>query len=598
MYYNPLDKFYKSITGAVKENESLIFRVSGDFPACTLVIRKDGSFLDEFYPMQCQGDFFFKEISFSRGLYWYRFYVENGNYIGLSSNYVGELTDSPQGFQLTVYADYYTSPEWLNGGIIYQIFPDRFCVGNKDKYIEDGKLLHINWEDTPIFKPNASGQVVNNDFFGGDIKGIISKLDYLQELNVSAIYLNPVFKAFSNHRYDTGDYMQIDPLLGTEQDLSELIEKAKEKGIKIILDGVFNHTGDDSLYFNKYGNYPSLGAYQSENSPYKSWYKFINYPNEYESWWGISVLPAVDKTSGFADFIAGENGVIEKYTKMGIGGWRLDVVDELPGSFVKKIRAATKRIDKNAIVIGEVWEDATNKISYGARREYFIGDELDSVMNYPLKEAILDFVLNKDCKNLEYVVKEQIDHYPSQSLNLLMNILATHDTFRLLSALCGFSVAGKTKEDMSNISIGGEEYKRAKNRLKTAVLLQYTLYGVPSVYYGDEAGMQGFTDPLNRKTYPWGKEDNDLINFYKLLGNIRTGNSAFKDGETKIICADGGLFAFLRTNEKSEAAIIINLSDKQKEFCFNGKLKDLLSGNVFENRVIINTNDKVVLVNG
>lgn len=597
MYYNPLDKFFKSITGAVKENESLTFRVSGDFLACTLVIRKDGSLLDEFYPMERQGDFFFKEISFSRGLYWYRFYVENGNYIGLSSDYTGELTDSPQGFQLTVYADYFTSPSWLNGGIIYQIFPDRFCVGDKDKFIEDGKLMHLDWEDTPVFKPNENGQVVNNDFFGGDIKGIISKLDYLKELNVSAIYLNPIFKAFSNHRYDTGDYMQIDPMLGTEEDLKELIEKAQEKDIKIILDGVFNHTGDDSLYFNKYGNYSSVGAYQSENSPFKSWYKFINYPKEYESWWGISVLPAVNKTSGYVDFITGENGVIDKYTKMGIGGWRLDVVDELPDAFVKKIRLAAKKANKNAIVIGEVWEDATNKISYGARREYFIGDELDSVMNYPLKDAVIDYVLNRDCKKLSFVIKEQIDHYPNQSLNLLMNILATHDTFRLLSALGDTSVAGKTKDEMSRIFMSGQEYERAKNRLKTAVLLQYTLYGVPSVYYGDEAGMQGYTDPLNRKTYPWGKEDKDILDFYKRMGEIRRANSAFCNGELKIICETEGLFGFTRANERSEVAVIVNLSDKDKVFDFNGKLKDLLSGNVFDNKITVKQGDKFVLVN-
>lgn len=597
MYFNPLDKFCKSITGAIKESDTITFRVKGEFSSCTLVVRRDGSNKDEFYPMDNKRDFFEKEISFSRGLYWYWFSLGDGRSIGLSKDYVGEITDFPQGFQLTVFADYFSSPKWLNGGIIYQIFPDRFNVGDKDKFIEEGRLLHLDWTDTPIFKPNAQGQVMNNDFFGGDFKGITEKLDYLKDLGVSAIYLNPIFKAFSNHRYDTGDYMQFDSMLGTEEDFKNLLEEADKKGIKIILDGVFNHTGDDSLYFNKYGNYPSKGAYQSEDSPYSDWFKFINYPKEYESWWGIQTLPAVNKTSGFLDFITGKDGVLEKYTKMGIGGWRLDVVDELPGNFVKKIRSAVKGVNQDAVVIGEVWEDATNKIAYGARREYFIGDELDSVMNYPLKNAIIDFVCSKDCKNLSFTVKEQIDHYPKHSLDVLMNILATHDTYRLISAVGGISTLGKSKEELSNLYLSEEEYETAKNRLKTAVLLQYTLYGVPSVYYGDEIGMQGYTDPLNRRAFRWDSIDEDLLSFYKKLGKIRRENTAFIDGEFKSIYAKGGLFAFSRENQNSEVAVIINLTSEDKQFDFKGKLIDLLSNNTFENGVNVLPSQAVILVN-
>lgn len=597
MYFNPLDKFCKSITGAIKENQSITFRVKGEFSSCTLVVRRDDSNNDEFYPMDNKGDFFEKEVSFSRGLYWYWFSLGDGRSIGLSKDYVGEITDFPQGFQLSVFAEYFSSPSWLNGGIIYQIFPDRFNVGDKDKIIEEGRLLHLNWKDTPIFKPNAQGQVMNNDFFGGDFKGITEKLDYLESLGVSAIYLNPIFKAYSNHRYDTGDYMQFDSMLGTQKDFENLLKKAQEKGIKIILDGVFNHTGDDSLYFNKYGNYTSVGAYQSQDSPYKDWFRFVNYPNEYESWWGIQTLPAVNKTSGFVDFITGKDGVLEKYTKMGIGGWRLDVVDELPGDFVKKIRSAVKGVNNDAIVIGEVWEDATNKISYGARREYFIGDELDSVMNYPLKNAIIDFVCSNDCKNLAFTIKEQIDHYPKHSLNILMNILATHDTFRLLSAVSGVNVLGKSKEELANLYLVETEYERAKNRLKTAVLLQYTLYGVPSVYYGDEIGMQGYTDPLNRKAFSWDCIDNEILDFYQKLGKIRRENSAFIDGEFKSLFAKGGVFAFTRENQNSEVAVIINLSNDAKQFDFNGKLKDLLTNETFENSINILPSQYVVLVN-
>ena len=380
--YNPLNSFYKSTIGAVCAEKEITFRVKGDFNSVVFVLKRDAEDSCCYFDLTKNKDFFETTLKFSSGLYFYCFKVNDNKYISLSKDYVGVVTDEPIYFQLSVYEGNYNVPQWIYGGVIYQIFPDRFCVGNNTKKNTEGRVVHSDLNDTPIFLPNEQGQVLNNDFFCGDINGIISKLDYIKNLGVNVIYLNPIFKAYSNHRYDTGDYMQIDPMLGDINDFKQLIAKAREYGIKIVLDGVFNHTGDDSLYFNKYGNYDSIGAYQSKDSKYYDWYNFKSYPNEYESWWGIKTLPSVNENcKSYIDFITGKDGVIEYYTKLGIGGWRLDVVDELPDFFVEKIRSSAKTINKDAVIIGEVWEDASNKIAYGKRRKYFQGKELDSVMN-------------------------------------------------------------------------------------------------------------------------------------------------------------------------------------------------------------------------
>ncbi len=575
-YYNPLDKFCKSSIGGISTDTKLMFRVISDSATCHLAIHRDGANAEVRYPMNRFGEFFQVEISLGKGLYFYHFDLGGGNLVGLNDDYVGEITSNPCEFQLTVYDKNYSVPSWLNGGIIYQIFPDRFCRSGKTEITRDDIVFHENWEDTPIYKPNIHGQVMNNDFFGGDLQGIISKLDYLQSLGITIIYLNPIFRAFSNHRYDTGNYMEIDPLLGTEEDFKELIAKADERGIKIVLDGVFNHTGDDSIYFNKYGKYDSVGAFQSDKSEYVDWFKFIQYPNVYESWWGITTLPATDKNSEeYLNYITGKNGVLEHYTKLGIGGWRLDVVDELPAHFVREIRNAVKRNNTDAVIIGEVWEDASNKIAYGVRREYFQGRELDSVMNYPLKNAIINYVCQGNEQNLSYIIKEQIDHYPPFVLNSLMNILATHDTYRLISAVGELNAYGKSKEEQDKLLLTGELYDRAKNRVKIATLLSYTLCGVPSVYYGDEIGMQGYADPLSRKTFKWDKIDEELLSFFKKLGAIRRSYSCFERGDYSEIYAKNGTLIFKRHDEHTEVLIACNVGESIK-IAFDGELYNLI----------------------
>lgn len=594
--FNPLDKFYKSITGAVCANKKITFRVKGDFNSVVLLLKKDGG-KDDFYPLNNKGGYFEVTLSVDVGLYFYCFSLGNGKFIGIGDDYLGTITENPERFQLTAYSKNYKVPDFMQGGIIYQIFPDRFYSSNKNKEIEKGKILHKNWLDMPEYKPNEFGKIVNNDFFGGDLNGITEKLEYLKDLGVTVIYLNPIFKAYSNHRYDTGDYMSIDPLLGCEADLINLINKADEHGIKIILDGVFNHTGDDSIYFNKYGNHHSIGAYQSKNSKYYGWYNFEKFPDKYESWWGITVLPSVNENNqSYIDFISGKDGVLEHYTKLGIGGWRLDVVDELPTEFVRSIRKAVKDVNPNAIVIGEVWEDASNKVSYDVRREYFQGAELDSVMNYPLKDAIINFILTKDVGQLSFTIKTLIDHYPQQVLHSLMNMLSTHDTYRLISAVCGYNTAGLTKEQLANLYIDEHHLPHAKFLVRVASLLQYTLCGVPSLYYGDEIGMQGYSDPLNRKCYPWGQEDKELLSWFKFLGTLRHDYDAFIDGDFCELYADDGAFVYQRIGKTSEVLIAVNLSNNELHVEFDGELTNLIDGKNYFNSYQLKSNTFAVFI--
>lgn len=586
--YNPLNKQYKSRTGAIRAGEELTLRVKGNFNSVVLVYRKDGENLPLRAEMRKMEGFFECTVALTKGLYWYCFDLNNGFFIGEGNKLCGVVTEKPKEFQLTVYSEDYAVPEWIYGGIIYQIFPDRFNVSEKGVIAVADRAVHSDKSVLPVFLPNENGKVLNNDFFGGNLAGITEKLDYLYSLGVTAIYLNPIFKAYSNHRYDTGDYMSIDEMLGDENDFKNLISKAEERGIKIILDGVFNHTGDDSIYFDKYKKYGANGAYSNADSPYKNWFKFIRYPDLYESWWGVSTLPATNKNdAGFTDFITGENGVLNHYTRLGIGGWRLDVVDELPANFVQRIRTAVKRVNSQAIIIGEVWENATDKISYGVRREYFQGAELDSVMNYPLKDAILKFVKEKDSEALSEVIARQTDAYPDFVLHAAMNVLATHDTFRLLSAVGDFDATGKSKRELSEVVYEGERLKTAVLSLKIAVLLQYTLKGVPSVYYGDEIGMQGFSDPLNRKFYDWAHADIKIREWYSKLGKIRRSYSAFGQGEYNELYAKNGAFVFERISEDSELLIAVNSGEKERKIEFSGKLKNLMDGEIYENIIAL-----------
>lgn len=585
IYYNPLDPACKSVLGGVRQNESFTIRIFGksDEP-CIFVLQRDGCEAQSLHMQNISGGWEL-QLSFAEpGLYFYWFRL-GGRRAALGEDRNAEFSDSASAYQILVYRECFATPAWFKGGIMYQIFPDRFFKSG-ETLAEKGKWLHKDWHETPEFRPNEKGKILNNDFFGGNFRGILKKLDYLQSLHVTVIYLNPIFRAFSNHRYDTGDYMQLDPMLGSEEDFSALVSECGKRGIRLILDGVFNHTGDDSRYFNKYGTYDEIGAYQSKDSKYYSWYNFRHFPDKYDSWWGIDVLPAVNENCpSYIDFITGENGVLRRWMKYPLGGFRLDVADELPDEFVAKIRSAVKSANGDAVVIGEVWEDASNKIAYSTRRKYFQGEELDSVMNYPLKDAIINFVVSGNTSLLRRTVGMLLDHYPKCVLDSLMNILGTHDTVRVLTALGG--VCAYNKEEMAVLKLSAEQRAVATERLKIAAILLYTFFGVPCIYYGDEIGMEGYSDPFCRKPFAWDLIDEDILSHYRWLGELRSRYTAFRDGDYRELYHDDNCIVFERRKGKEAAITVANLGNNKYTLRFNGVLYNQLSGERCVDRVDI-----------
>lgn len=496
-----------------------------------------------------------------QGLLWYYFIiVRKGRTFYYGNNTrnlggVGQIYDyEPPSYQVTVYKEENATPHWLKDAVMYQIFVDRFCNGHEEGKILNPKthcVIYPRWDAIPQYgKDPLTGKTVCFDIFGGNLLGVLKKLPYLKELGISVIYLNPIFEASSNHKYDTGDYKRIDPMFGSNQLFKELCAKAREMGISIILDGVFSHTGSDSVYFNREGNYPSLGAYQSKDSPYYSWYRFIEHPHKYDCWWGIDTLPNVNELDpSYQEFIiTGESSVIKYWMKMGAKGWRLDVVDELPDEFVKKIRTAMKQEDPESVLIGEVWEDASNKVSYSAMREYLLGDELDSVMNYPFRSIWLDFMIGKkNAHETHWRIMSLYENYPLQHFYSTMNLIGSHDVVRALTVLSGApSEEALSKEEQARITLSQEQKRLGIARLKLLSLVQMTFPGVPCIYYGDEAGMHGYKDPLNRATYPWGKENQDLLNWYKKVIGCRNRLAVLRTGDWLPVYIQGQVYGYLR----------------------------------------------------
>lgn len=450
-----------------------------------------------------------------KGLYFYCFQIETqrGKHILKQENETE--------WQLTVYDKNFKTPDWAKGGVMYQIFPDRFC--RSDNYMhreaKNERKIHENWYDVPDFiydNPDYKG----NDYFCGNLKGIIERIGYLKTLGVDMIYLNPVFESPENHRYSTGDYTKIDPFLGTNEDFTELCDECKKQGIKVVIDGVFSHTGADSVYFNKYNHYESEGAFNNEKSPYYSWYNFNESEAGYECWWGFPNLPNVNETNPeYMEFITGEDGILSLWQKRGASGWRLDVADELPDEFLDALCARVKKENPDALIIGEVWEDATNKFSYGVRRRYLLGDQLDTVMNYPWRTAIINYIKEGNAEKFRDEVLSIAENYPAPALNCLMNILSTHDTERIINV---FGVENPVEhKDAAEYKLSPIEYNKGKEMLKRAAFLQFSLPGIPSIYYGDEVGLTGFRDPYCRMGYPYGREDVELFDFFKKLSQHR-----------------------------------------------------------------------------
>lgn len=496
------------------------------------------------------------------GLFFYYFYVHKHDG-GFRLFKQGDDTNMEAGdlWQLScIPADFHT-PDWAKGATVYQIFPDRFCRSGQCDLT--GKLtpytVHRSWHEEVDWRPTSDGTVLNNDFYGGNFRGIQEKLDYIAELGVNLIYLNPICKSFSSHRYDTGDYKTPDPMLGTEADFADLCQAAHRRGIRIILDGVYSHTGSNSRYFNREGTFDQLGAYQSSTSPYYSWYQFHHWPDSYKSWWNFDTLPTVNKMdpSFIRYIITDEDSVVAHWLRLGADGFRLDVADELPDEFIQLLRARMKELRPDALLMGEVWEDASNKTAYNCRRTYFTGGELDSVMNYPFRTAIINYVRGIDGgQGLKETVMSIVENYPAEVVHCNLNLLGTHDTPRILTALV--DDFNGSRQEQAKRHLSRSQMEVARDRLRTASFLQYTLPGSPSLYYGDEACMEGHRDPFNRRPFPWGREDMDFTAHFIRLGQLRQKHPALRRGDISFFCAQDRHIGFTRSYQGQTLHVYCN----------------------------------------
>ena len=519
--YNARDSRYKTPYGAVPTQTSVHFtlrpnRAEG-FSSAQLSARFEGQD-DEIQtsPMLWSGmeldcDLFCATLETGDyvGLVWYTFSLR-----GLDGR---AHTLGP--YQLTVYARQPNHPSWFGEGVTYQIFPDRFHrthLPNPEGMV-GGRTVHQGWDEVPHYQPDSQGEVRNRDFFGGNLAGVVEKLDYLHSLGVDTLYFTPIFEAAENHRYGTADYDRVDPMLGCNEDFSHLCAQAHRRGMRVMLDGVFNHTGFVSRYFNGDGFYPDSGACQSAHSPYRDWFHFTHWPDRYESWWGIYSLPAVNEhCPAYRDFIfGGQNSVVRRWLRAGADGWRLDVADELPDDFIQGIHQATRLEKPDSVVIGEVWEDGSTKIAYGVRRKHILGGHCDGLMNYPLRNAILSFFLGGRGEDFVQPMEAIRENYPPFAFYSAMNSLGTHDTPRILTLLgTGSEFGEQTKQFRAEFRLSADQRQRGKQLLQAAALLLFCFPGSPTVYYGDEAGMEGFEDPFNRHTFPWGQQDRELTGWF------------------------------------------------------------------------------------
>ncbi len=578
MIFNPRDQKYKTPYGAVPcgTDITLTLRPSVEerFTSCILVLYEEFSDTRHEIPLSPAGEedgcaLFTCTYAAPEApdLLWlcFRFQRDSGETVWLGKNgFCGE--GQSVCWQQTVYDASTSHPDWFGRGVTYQIFPDRFCrlsIPDPTGMLGD-RVVHQNWRELMEYLPDAQGEIRNRDFYGGSLRGIESKLDYLQRLGVTTIYLNPIFESESNHRYNTGNYKKIDPMLGTEDDLRSLCAKAKELGMHVMLDGVFNHTADNSLYFNAKGAYPTLGAAQSKDSPYYPWYDFQDWPKRYSSWWGITTMPAVNEWHpDYIDYIIeGQDSVIRRWLRCGADAWRLDVADELPDSFIASIRRVMLEEKPDSFLLGEVWEDGSNKIAYSQRRKYLLGHETDGLMNYPFRVSALDYLRGGDAANFKEAMETIRENYPPFAFYSGMNMLGTHDNPRVLTMLgTDPQAVPPTRTERANYRMTSAEYYRGSRLLQTGAILLYAFPGSPTVYYGDEVGMEGFEDPFNRGTFPWGEEDSTIQKRFIRLGKLRNTRRSLQQGTLRWLYAQGHGLAFARDYEGETTVAAINVGD-------------------------------------
>lgn len=595
--FDPRCDLCKTPFGAVVCGQSVTFRcrplASEGFTHCAIVLDQEFAGVSTELELDCDGPEA-ERVRFSitfpappePELVWYhfRFWRDDGSgcVMDRSGYRSDEFRDS---WQMTVYMESHT-PQWFGAGVTYQIFPDRFCRLPDDASDLTGlvgnRWLHGDWCEAPEWRPDPDGEIRNRDFFGGTLRGITSKLDDLQAMGVTTLYLCPIFESASNHRYNTADYTKIDPLLGSEADFQELCAQAKARGMHIVLDGVFNHTGSQSLYFNADGFYPTLGAAQSQNSPYYDWYSFHPWPDDYDAWWGIRTLPAVREASpAYIDYIIeGPDSIIRRWLRAGASGWRLDVADELPDWFIEKIRAVLTETDPDALLLGEVWEDASTKIAYSQRRKYLLGKEVHGVMNYPFRTALLAYLQGGDSDHFRESMETLRENYPPAAFYSAMNFLGTHDTARILTVL-GAGSAPDSKAERAAFRLSPQQRAVGTALVKLAALVLFTFPGSPTVYYGDELGLEGWEDPFNRGTYPQTGGDKELQAWFTLLGRLRQENPVLQRGAIRYLFTSGPLLAFAREADGRTLVTITNAGDQAA--CLTlpweaSSARDLLSG--------------------
>ena len=562
------------------------------FVRCTLLLRQEFSGQDREWELPAEGwDGERQRFSLTfpapetPELCWYAFRFTRADRSVRYLDASGWCSEPQHRWQMTVYDAASPTPGWFGEGLTYQIFPDRF----RRSHLPDmakmpwGRRLHENWDDIPDYLPDEDGEYCR-DFFGGDLAGIREKLPYLRELGVETLYLCPIFEASSNHHYNTGDYRRIDPMLGTEEDFRALCAEAHALGIRVILDGVFNHNGKDSRYFNADGRYDTVGAAQSQDSPYYPWFHFHPWPTDYDAWWGIRDLPAVNESApSYRDFIfAGEDSVIRHWLRAGADGWRLDVADELPDDFIAGIRQAMDETKPGCLLLGEVWEDGSNKIAYSQRRKYLLGGETHCLMNYPFRTAALCYLRGGDAADFRESMETIRENYPAPAFQSAMNFLGTHDTPRVLSLL-GEGQTPADKAERAAFRLRPEEERLGKERWKLASALLYAFPGSPMLFYGDEAGLQGLEDPFCRGGYPWGREDEDLLAWFRLLGRLRK-RPSLRRGDLTWLHAQGPLLAFRRQAEGETTAAAFNAGDAEAALTLpweGREALDLLTGQRF-----------------
>jgi glycosidase len=560
---------------------------------------------------------------------WYRFFVTDGtdtdyyddNTSALDGG-LGAATDDQEdnSFALMVYQPGFESPTWARDAIIYQIFPDRFRNGRADNDPKTGDIryddpvLKLPWgmlpegycrnyadgatncpwrfDDTPPDWSPAKESPRGRDYFGGDLKGVDQYLDYLKSLGVNTIYFNPIFDAGSNHSYDTQDYYKVDPYFGTQKDWENLNKHADQLGIRIILDGVFNHMSSDSPFFDRYHHYPTVGACESASSPYRNWFHFRppagSEPSPcapttpggndtyYDGWFGFDSIPVLTKTNPQVQdyFLSNPDSVSKHWLKAGAEGWRLDVMGDssFPVGYWEQFRQVVKQTDSKALIVGELWQKDSTLL------RFLRGDRADTTMNYRMRDAIIGLLApgNFDSKGFadsghpikpsEFAARIASirEDYPDAAYYSLMNLVDSHDTERLLWTLTPGEETTASKElNASNLAEG-------KQRLRMAALIQFTLPGAPTIYYGDEVGINGDDDPDDRRTYPWadlgGSPDTSLFSHYQTLTTLRRQNPSLTAGDIRVLLADDSAdtVAYGRKTGAQAAIVAINRSNQSR----------------------------------